>query len=273
MIKKINRWVLIGSVLLTAIIILFGFSELFPQERLKLYIINEELGKLINVEERNFLGLYTEVGGFRYAAFFMREDGSYGARILYYENEEMKISERNYTDDEIQTLSRYIDRKFSEMSVLSEKVSDAGTPKVGLLVAAGEKIDFEGNGIGYGINLGLVGGDYFSVSGGYSRITFEGKNKANVGLSFRTSFYPDKGDEESFAGFGARFNRTFKTDDNPGEDIDSGELYLDFGCNIKISDTQIFFIKLSPTIEYILKEESGDKTSGGIFVTLGFLFH
>ena len=265
--------VLKKMVFLLIIILLLNVSLLLPQEKLKLYIINEKLGKLIDLKERNLLGLYSEVNDFRYAAFFTGENNSFGVKTLYYDKNEIKFMVKNYTGDEIEMISRYIEEKLSGISMQPTRAAVPTVSKLGLLVDMGEKVDFEGNGIGYGVNLGIVGGDYFSINGGYSRITFEGKNKANIGLSFRTSFFPEEGDEESFVGIGARYNRTFEKSSNPGEDIDSGELFLDFGCNIKISEKQIFYIKLSPSMEYILKDDIEDKTSGGVFVTLGFLFH
>jgi len=255
------------------IIVIFNFAGLLSQEWLKVYVIHEKLGKLIDLEERNLLGLFGDVQNFHYAAFFSRENGSYGVRILYTEEEEQHITERNYTFDEIEVIRKYIKDRITALSEKpSKKVSDNGSG-FGFLVDAGEKVDFEGNGIGYGINLGVVGGDFFSISGGMSRITFEGKNKASVGMSLRSSFFPDNKDEESFAGIGARLNRTFKTKDAGSQDIDSGEFFLDFGCNIDISESTVFSIKLSPAFEYILNEEIEDKSSGGVFVTLGFIFH
>ncbi len=266
-----NRKILIFLIIIITLSVCV--SCLFSQEKLKLYIINEKLGKIIDLNERNLLGLYPEVSGFRYAAFFTRGDSTYGVKILYYEQGKRKFITRNYSKVEIQKLSDYINKKVSEVNIGMEKEIAVSAPEFGFLIETGERVDFEGNGIGYGLHLGMVGGDHLSLGAGYTRITFEGKNKVNAGLSIRTSFFPENVDEESFAGIGARINRTFAGKGNPGKDIDSGEVYIDFGCNIKISNNQIFYIKLSPAFEYILTKNVDDRTSGGVFINLGFIFH
>ena len=74
-------------------ILIFNFPALLSQERLKVYVIHDQLGRLINLTERNLLGLFSDIDGFRYAAFFAGEEGSYGVRILYVRDNEEKITE------------------------------------------------------------------------------------------------------------------------------------------------------------------------------------
>jgi len=86
------------------------FNVAIAEEHEKVIIISEEVGEVIDAEERERFGLWPEIKGFKSTIFLQLSDGSYVAEVIYEKNGEEKKARTPQSEIAIKLLKSYIEK-------------------------------------------------------------------------------------------------------------------------------------------------------------------
>lgn len=145
------------------------FSVAIAEEKGKVIIISEEVGEVIDAEERERFGLWSGIEGFKSAIFLQLPDGSYVAEVTYEEDgEEIKVRTPQ-SEMSIKSLKDYIE-KFEdnkpELFDLKPKHQEAEKAAVYLEKAIVEKPPISSAKITAEISGGICLGALLGIGGG-----------------------------------------------------------------------------------------------------------
>jgi hypothetical protein len=118
------------------------FSVAFAEENEKVIIISEEVGEVIDAEERERFGLWPEIKGFKSTIFLQLSDGSYVAEVIYEKNGEEKKARTPQSEIAIKLLKSYIEKVLNgeiQPSSLADEGKYASYTK-GELVSISDKV-------------------------------------------------------------------------------------------------------------------------------------
>jgi hypothetical protein len=132
--------VLLSSIFFTLIMVVF--NSVFAEGE-EVIVISEEVGEVIDAEERERFGLWPEIEGFRSVRFLKLQDGSYVAEVTYEEDGLERTDRTPQSESAITSLKNYIEKvskgEITHIEVEGKKKT-VGKYTKGEMVIVSEKI-------------------------------------------------------------------------------------------------------------------------------------